>query len=212
MPLPENSRLTFYKFMPETPTDHYANNREIDRWAANLPFFRQRTKVLRSVGSGGSVNFTTVTPNWGYLPYTTGVQIAGFKKFESWTSVNVRVGSQFAITNNRTIDIGVRFSGSAIDPSTGFPIVIKNYWINQMFSSSSSVHSTLDGEITIDGYSTVPLPADADQTYYPSTAYSLKATLPADTYRVDLIGRVQSGATATFDQYDNCFLSIIETY
>jgi hypothetical protein len=70
----------------------------------------------------------------------------------------------------------------------------------------------LAGEITIDGHSTVPAPAAADKTYYPSSVYSLDATLPEDTYRVDLIGRVSATTTATFDQYDNCFLSIIETY
>jgi len=206
MPLPENSRITIPKFTPETVGDHYGNNRELDRWASNLPFFRQYTKNNRSVGSAGNVTFNTVKPAWGSFPYSGGVQISGFKKFEPWTSVNVRVGAHFQLSNNHTFDIGVRFTGSAVGATS------QNYWVNGMYGSSSSVHNMMYGEITIDGYFSVAATGAADQTHYPSTAYFINSVLGADTYTVDLIGRVSSGGVATLDQYDNCFLSIIETY
>ena len=196
MPLPENSRITIPRFTPESIGDHYGNNREIDRWAANLPFFKQYTKVLRSVGSAGSVTFSTVTPTWGYFPFTNAVEIVGFKKFEGWTSVNVRASVQFQITNNRSFDLGVQFTGSNSSATSG-PL-IRKYWLSTMYGASASTHHVLTGEITIDGESYV--------------GSDLLTALPADTYSVQLIGRVQSGAVVTLDQYDNCFLSIIETY
>jgi hypothetical protein len=205
MPLPENSRITIPRFTPETVGDHYGNNRELDRWAANLPFFKQHTVIDRSVGSGGAVTFTVTTPTWGYFPSAGGIQISEFKKFEPWTSVNVRASVQFQITNNKTLEIGVRFTGSATTA------LVRDYWLSGMYGASSSTHHVLTGEITIDGYFLPPASGAADQTYYPSTAFVSDSILPVDTYRVDLIGRVMSGATVTLDQYDNCFLSIIET-
>lgn len=204
MPLPENSRITIPKFTPESVGDHYGNNRELDRWAANLPFFRQYTYVLRSIGAA-----TFTSTSWNYFPYSSvvgGVQIDEFKKFEKWTSVNVRVGTQFAITNNKSLQIGVRF----VEAKTGG--ASRDYWISELYGANSSTHHMLVGEITIDGFFSL-----SGGTYYPtdpnfSNQYNLDTTLIDGTYRVYLIGKVETGATVTLDQYDNCFLSIIETY
>lgn len=205
MPLPENSRITIPRFTPESVGDHYGNNRELDRWAANLPFFKQYTHVLRSVGA---TTFTSTS--WNYFPYGTlagGPQVKKFKKFEKWTGVNVRVGVQIQISNNNWFQIGVRFTESKTGGAS------RDYWINEVHGKSASDHRTLAGEITIDGFFFPPSGA----TYFPSdindpSQYYLDTTLLDGTYNVYLVGRIQSGGTVTLDQYDNCFLSIIETY
>lgn len=178
MPLPQNARITLPKFLPMTPEDGFANNRELDRWAANLPFFVARIDKNQSIGAS-----TLTATSWTDFPTTSPFTIPDFIKYESWTNVIVRGSVQGQINNNHKWEIGVRFTSTA----TWIAVpVVKEYWLAGQYGASTTIHFRLVGE-------------------------QLVTDLPAGTYTVTLISRVDTGGSASTDTHDDGFLSIMET-
>jgi len=180
MPLPENSRLTFYKYMPETPTDHFANLRETDRWGSQLPVFGQALKKIASVGSWNTSS-TTYT-NFGGAGF---VRISNFKKYHSWTNLFVRVFASGYMNTVNLAECAIRLTGASSGIQT-------DQYITKQYFNTTVAHTNFGGELLF----------ESDTT--PSTAKI------ADTYTVDLMIRVGVGGTFITDANDDVSLSIIE--
>lgn len=183
MPLPENSRLTFYKFMPETPTDHFANLRETDRWASQLPTFGQQLKKVDSTGT-----WSTTSTSYTHFGGAGFVRISGFKKYHSWTNLYITAvaSGNFASGNNHIATLGVRLNGV----SSGLASPSEQFIAVCHFTNHSD-HKQFGGELLLSDGNTPQTGRDAD------------------TYTVDLMIKVLSGTFQT-DANDHVSLSIIE--
>lgn len=167
MPLPENSRLTFYKFMPETPSDHFANLRETDRWASQIPVFGPAVKKIQSVGT-----WSTASTTYTYFGGAGFVRISGFKKYHSWTNLFVRVVASGYMGTVNQADLAVRLTGASSGVQT-------DQWITKQYFNTVNSHTTLVGELLFESGTT------------PSTAKI------ADTYQVDLMIKMVGGTFQT---------------
>lgn len=167
MPLPENSRLTFYKYQPETPADHFANLRETDRWGSQLPFFGRKIYKNSSVGTWSTGSLT-------YTPFGGGTftRISNFKKYYSWTDLHVTVFASGFMPSVFKADLGVRLTGASSGVQT------TEYVTHQFFNTINN-HTTLAGEALFSANNS------------PSTAKI------ADTYSVDLMVKVSGGTFQT---------------
>lgn len=183
MPLPENSRLTFYKFMPETPTDHFANLRETDRWASQLPTFGQQLKKVDSTGT-----WSTASTSYTQFGGAGFVRISGFKKYHSWTNLYITAiaSGNFASGTNNVATLAVRLNGAS--SGLGTPA---NQFISVCHFTNHSDHKQFGGELLF------------------SDGNTPKTGKIADTYTVDLMIKVSAGTFQT-DANDHVSLSIIE--